>query len=96
VKAKRTMHVLTDKKGAIVGGGLLTPGKDHKGKPVHIRIEPMKGQSLKEVAIPADLARLEGVEFPSATVRLSPAARQERIGPEGRPTLEEYPGWSMS
>jgi hypothetical protein len=63
VKVKRTMHVLTDKKGAIVGGGVLIPGKDHKGKPVHIRIEPMKGQSLKEVAIPADLARLEGVEF---------------------------------
>lgn len=42
---------------------MLIPGKDHKGKPVHIRIEPMKGQSLKEVAIPADLARLEGVEF---------------------------------
>ena len=63
MKAKRTMHVLTDKKGAILGGGVLTPGKDHKGKPVHIRIEPMKGQSLKEVAIPADFARLEGVEF---------------------------------
>ena len=63
MKAKRTMHVLTDKKGAIVGGGILAPGKDHKGKPVHIRIEPMKGQSLKEVAIPAELARLEGVEF---------------------------------
>ncbi|MCS6288501.1 MAG: hypothetical protein H8K10_05935 [Nitrospira sp.] len=63
MKAKRTMHVLTDKKGAIVGGGVLTPGKDHKGKPVHIQIEPLKGQSLKEVAIPADLARLEGVEF---------------------------------
>ena len=63
MKAKQTMHVLTDKKGAIVGGGVLTPGKDHKGKPVHIQIEPMKGQSLKEVAIPADLARLEGVEF---------------------------------
>jgi hypothetical protein len=43
VKAKRTMHVLTDKKGAILGGGVLIPGKDHKGKPVHIRIEPMKG-----------------------------------------------------
>jgi hypothetical protein len=57
------MHVLTNKKGAIVGGGLLAPGKDHKGKPVHIRMEPMKGQSLKEVAIPADLARLEGAEF---------------------------------
>ena len=63
MKVKRTMHVLTDKKGAIVGGGVLSPGRDHKGKPVHIRIEPMKGQSLKEVAIPADLARLEGVEF---------------------------------
>ena len=63
MRAKRTMHVLTDKKGAIVGGGVLIPGNDHKGKPVHIRIEPMKGQSLKEVAIPADLARLEGVEF---------------------------------
>jgi hypothetical protein len=57
------MHVLTDKKGAIVGGGILAPGKDHKGKPVHLQIEPMKGQSLKEVAIPADLARLKGVEF---------------------------------
>jgi hypothetical protein len=57
------MHVLTNKKGAIVGGGMLAPGKDHKGKPVHIRIEPMKGQSLKEVAIPVDLARLEGAEF---------------------------------
>lgn len=63
MKAKRTMHVLTDKKGAIVGGGVLTPGKDHKGKPVHIQIEPMKGQALKEVVIPAALARLEGVEF---------------------------------
>ncbi len=63
MKTKRTMHVLTNKKGAIVGGGILTPGKDHKGKPVHIQIEPMKGQKLKEVAIPADLARLEGAEF---------------------------------
>ena len=63
MKTKRTMHVLTNTKGAIVGGGLLAPGKDHKRKPVHIQIEPMKGQSLKEVAIPADLARLEGVEF---------------------------------
>ncbi|MFO0721022.1 MAG: hypothetical protein U0319_09835 [Nitrospira sp.] len=63
MKAKRTMHVLTNKKGAIVGGGLLTPGKDHKGKPVHIQIEPMKGQSLKEVAVPAELARLEGADF---------------------------------
>ena len=46
MKAKRTMHVLTDKKGAIVGGGVLTPGKDHKGKPVHIRIEPMRRPCL--------------------------------------------------
>ena len=30
---------------------------------MHIQVSPMKGQSLKEVAIPADLARLEGVEF---------------------------------
>ena len=65
MKAKRTMHVLTNNKGAIVGGGLLTPGKDHKGKPVHIQIEPMKGQSLKEVAIPAELARLKGADFSS-------------------------------
>lgn len=63
MKARRTMHVLTNTKGAIVGGGLLTPGKDHKGKPVHIQIEPMKGQSLKEVAVPAELARLKGAEF---------------------------------
>ena len=63
MKAKRTMHVLTDKKGANVGGGMLTPGKDHNGKPVHIRIEPLKGQSLREVAVPADLARLEGAEL---------------------------------
>ena len=63
MKTQRTVHVLTDKKGAIVGGGLLAPGKDHKGKPVHIQIEPMKGQSLREVAIPATLARLEGAEL---------------------------------
>ena len=63
MNATRTMHVLTNKKGAIVGGGLLTPGKDHKGKPVHVQIEPMKGQSLKEVAIPAELARLKGADF---------------------------------
>ena len=63
MNTQRTMHVLTDKKGAIVGGGLLASGKDHKGKPVHIRIEPMKGQSLKEVAIPATLARLKGAEL---------------------------------
>jgi len=63
VKAKRTMHVLTNTKGAIVGGGILAPGKDHKGKPVHIQIEPMRGQSLKEVAVPAELARVEGAEF---------------------------------
>ncbi len=63
MKTKRTMHVLTNTKGAIVGGGLLTPGKDHKGKPVHIRIEPMKGQSLKEVTIPTELARLKGADF---------------------------------
>ncbi len=63
MKARRTMHVLTNTKGAIVGGGLLTPGKDQKGKPVHIQIEPMKGQSLKEVAVPAELARLKGAEF---------------------------------
>ncbi|MBX3371131.1 MAG: hypothetical protein KF793_12150 [Nitrospira sp.] len=63
MKAKRTMHVLTNKKGAIVGGGLLTPGKDHKGKPVHVQIEPMKGQTLREVAIPAELARLKGADL---------------------------------
>jgi len=57
------MHVLTNTKGAIVGGGLLAPGKDHKRKPVHIQIEPMKGQSLREVAIPTTLARLEGAEL---------------------------------
>ena len=63
MKTKRTMHVLTNTKGAIVGGGLLAPGKDHKRKPVHIQIEPMKGQSLKEVTVPAELARLEGADF---------------------------------
>ena len=63
MKTKRTMHVLTNTKGAIVGGGLLAPGKDHKRKPVHIQIEPMKGQSLREVAIPTTLARLEGAEL---------------------------------
>lgn len=63
MKAKRTIHVLTDKRGTIVGGGILTPGKDAKGKAVHIQVSPMKGQSLTEVAMPAGLARLEGVEF---------------------------------
>lgn len=63
MKSKRTIHVLTDKKGAIVGGGILTSGKDQKGKPVHVQITPMKGQALTEVAMPAEIARLEGADF---------------------------------
>jgi hypothetical protein len=63
VKAKGTIHVLTDKKGTIVGGGILTPAKDHKGKPVYIQITPMKGQSVTEVGMPAEIGKLEGAEF---------------------------------
>lgn len=63
MKAKRTLHVLTDKKGAIVGGGILTSGKDRKGKGVHVQIAPMKGQTLSEVAMPTEIQRLEGAEF---------------------------------
>lgn len=63
MKTKQTIHVLTDKKGTIVGGGILSPGKDTKGKAVHIQISPMKGQSLTEVAMPAEIARLKGAEF---------------------------------
>ena len=62
MKAKRTIHVLTDKKGVIVGGGILTSGKDRKGKSVHVRIAPMKGQILTEVPMPAEIHRLEGVK----------------------------------
>lgn len=63
MKAKRTMHVITDKKGTIVGGGILTSGKDRKGKAVHVQLTPMKGQSVMEVAMPAEIQRLEGAEF---------------------------------
>jgi hypothetical protein len=63
VKAKRTIHVLTDKKGAIVGGGILTSAKDRKGKAVHVQVTPMKGQTVTEVAMPAEIQRLEGAEF---------------------------------
>lgn len=62
MKAKRTIHVLTDKKGTIVGGGILTSAKDRKGKAVHIQLEPMKGQTLTEVAMPAEIQRLKGAE----------------------------------
>ena len=83
MKAKRTMHVLTDK-GRDRGRRLLTPGRDHKGKPVHIRIEPMKGQSLKEVAVPAELARLDRGLLQPVDVRVSSATRQEGTGAESR------------
>ncbi|HET9963513.1 MAG TPA: hypothetical protein VFQ34_14320 [Nitrospiraceae bacterium] len=63
MQAKRTIHVLTDKKGSIVGGGILASGKDRKGKAVHVRITPLKGQSLTEVAMPADIARLKGLDL---------------------------------
>ena len=63
MKAKRTIHVLTDKKGAIVGGGILTSGKDRKGKGVHVQIAPLKGQTLSEVAMPPEIQRLEGAEI---------------------------------
>lgn len=63
MKAKRTVHVLTDKKGAIVGGGILTSAKDRKGKAVHVQIAPMKGQTLSEVAMPTEIQRLEGAEI---------------------------------
>lgn len=62
MKAKRTIHVLTDKKGTIVGGGILTSAKDRKGKAVHIQLEPMKGQSMTEVTMPAEIQRLKGTE----------------------------------
>ena len=62
MKAKRTIHVLTDKKGAIVGGGILTSAKDRKGKAVHIQIAPMKGHTLSEVLLPLEIQRLKGAE----------------------------------
>lgn len=63
MKAKRTIHVLTNKKGAIVGGGILTSAKDRKGKGVHVQIAPMKGQTISEVSIPSEIERLEGPEM---------------------------------
>lgn len=63
MKAKRTMCIITDKKRTIVGGGILTPGKDRKGKAVHVQVTPMKGQSVMEVAMPDEIQRLEGAEF---------------------------------
>ncbi len=60
--AKPTIHVLTDKKGAIVGGGILTSAKDREGKGVHVRIVPMKGQTLSEVPLPPELQRLESAD----------------------------------
>lgn len=62
MKTKRTIHVLTDKKGMILGGGILASAKDRKGKGVHIQISPMKGQTLSEVPMPPEIQRLENVE----------------------------------
>jgi hypothetical protein len=62
VKAKRTIHVLTDKKGAILGGGILTSAQDQDGKAVHIQIAPMKGQTISEVPMPREIQRLKGAE----------------------------------
>lgn len=54
--------MLTDKKGTILGGGILTSAQDRDGKAVHIQIAPMKGQTLSEVPVPAEIQRLEGAE----------------------------------
>ena len=62
MKATRTIHVLTDKKGAILGGGILTAAKDRDGNGVHIQIAPMKGQTISEVPMPFEIQRLEGAE----------------------------------
>jgi hypothetical protein len=62
VQAKRTIHVLTDKRGVIVGGGILNSAKDREGKGVHVQIAPMKGQTLSEVLLPPEIQRLEGAE----------------------------------
>lgn len=63
MKAKRTIHVLTDKKGAILGGGILTSAKDRKGKGVHVQITPMKGQTMTEVPMPPEIQRLKGADL---------------------------------
>lgn len=62
MKAKQTIHLLTDKKGAIVGGGILNSAKDREGKGVHIQIAPMKGQTMTEVSMPPEIQRLKGAE----------------------------------
>ncbi len=63
MKAKQTIHILTDKKGAIMGGGILASTKDRKGKGVHVQMTPMKGQTMTEVPLPDDFQRLKGAEL---------------------------------
>ena len=63
MKAKRTIHVLTNKNGAILGGGILISAKDRKGKGVHVQIAPLKGQRISEVSMPSEVQRLQGPEM---------------------------------
>lgn len=93
MKDMRTIHVLTNKKGAILGAGILTPAQDRDGKSVHIQIAPLKGQILSEVPLPTEMQQLEGVE---AFRRLKsdfhlPRGKKELVRKPGRSGAKRRP-----
>ena len=85
MKTKRTIHVLTDKKGAILGGGILTSAKDRKGKAVHVQITPLKGQTVTEVPMPIEAQQMADAE---AFLRL----QADFHLPRGKKELARKPG----
>ena len=63
MKESRMIQVLTDKKGKILGGGILNSAQDREGKPVHVQISPVKGRTLSQVPMPSEVQALEGAEM---------------------------------
>ena len=57
----RTLQVLTNEKGRIIGAGFVGTGTTDATE-VQLRIAPLKGQSLLEVPIPKELKKLETEE----------------------------------
>jgi hypothetical protein len=52
------LHVLTDKKGRIIGAGFLDAGRTGE-REVRLQITPLKGQEVHEVPMPQEFRELK-------------------------------------
>lgn len=61
MKPQHTLYVLTNNRGKIIAAGSLPEG-DANGDGIHVRITPLKGQSLVAVSANQELGPLESEE----------------------------------